>query len=127
MRKVKITLGNSLLHQRIKEIPMPHELLEQLYDDSRRLGYETEEEVEYRDRKVIYNKGLLRKIKRLRSCSYNRISFTEKQANVFNLLFIDGLTIAAAAKILNVNVNAVQDVKKIIVRKIKQIIEYDFK
>lgn len=127
MRKIKITLGNSSLQQRIKEIPMPHELLEQLYDDSRRLGYETEEEVEYRDKKEVYNLSLLKKIKRMKRKDPLRSYFTDKQIVIFNYLFIDGLTLAEAAKKLSISIGTVMDIKKAIIKKVKKNIKYEFK
>ncbi len=114
-RKTKSSFDQS----RAIEISMPQELMEQLFDSSQKLGYESPEETKYREKKDEYNKTVLRLIK-------TKIKYTEKQEMVLKLMFIDGLTLTETAKHLDIAIGTVQEIRDAIIKKIKKKISYNF-
>lgn len=114
----KSSLGNPMLQSRMNEIPMPQELMEHIFDSSTRIGYETEEEAEYRLRKEEYNRSIMKKIRKL--------DFTDRQREIFDLMYRQGLSMTETARLLGVIPTTIQEIKEAIFRKIKKGIEYDF-
>jgi RNA polymerase sigma factor (sigma-70 family) len=115
----KISIGNSILQSKIQEIPMPQELMEQIFDASKKIGYETEEEAQLRNEKEIYNKSILRQIK--------KIALTARQREIMSLLYSEGLTLTSAADRLGVKIGTIQEIRDAAIKKIKAKIKYDFK
>lgn len=102
-----------------KEILMPSELIEQIFDSHRLPWYSSDEEVELRERKEEYNKILLTKIFSLK--------FTAKQRTVLDLLFLKCMTLAEVGSILDVTPQDIMNTKNLIIKKIKKNIRYSFK
>lgn len=115
----KISMGNSMLQSKIQEIPMPQELMEQIFDASKKIGYETEEEAEFRNKKEAYNKQVLKQIR--------KVSLTDRQRQIMDLLYSDGYTLTSAAEHLGVKIGTVQEIRDAAIKKIKAKIKYDFK
>lgn len=118
MKKKKVSLGNSILQSKIQEIPMPQELMEQMFDASKRIGYETEEESDYRKQKEQYNKALIRQIK--------KVKLTDRQRQIMSLIYINGMTLTMAAAHLGVKIGTVQEIRDAAIKKIKDKITYEF-
>ncbi len=115
----KISIGNSILQSKIQEIPMPQELMEQIFDASKKIGYETEEEAQLRNEKEIYNKSVLRQIR--------KVPLTPRQKEIMQLLYSEGLTLTSAAERLGVKIGTIQEIRDAAIKKIKAKIKYDFK
>ena len=117
-KKKKISLGNSLLQSKIQEIPMPQELMEQMFDASKRIGFETEEETDYRKQKERYNKIMLKAIK--------KVKLTDRQREIIELLYTQGMTLTGAAEHLGVKIGTVQEIRDAAIAKIKAKLIYSF-
>lgn len=98
---------------------MPMELLDHIFDRKKVLNYESAEEKEIREQKEDYNADILALIEVL--------PFTERQRQVFNLMYKDGKTMTDTAKILGIGITTVQKIKEAIFKKIKKKVFYDFK
>lgn len=117
-KKKKISIGNSLLQSKIQEIPMPQELMEQMFDASKRIGFETEEETDYRKQKEQYNKSMLKLIK--------KVKLTDRQREIMELLYTQGMTLTSAAERLGVKIGTIQEIRDAAIVKIKAKIRYNF-
>ncbi len=115
-KKSRITLGGN--ESKNQEIPVPLEVMERIFDESGGIWYENEEEREYRIQKEEYNKALISKIRRL--------NFTERQKQIFLLMFKKGLTLTETARFLKEPITTIQVIKDGIVKRIKEEIDYDF-
>lgn len=104
--------------EKIMEVLMPIELIEQIFDSSKRLGYETPEEQELREKREDYNKDIYDKIA--------SVNFTEKQRIVLNYIYFKGFTLAQTAKELGVSITAVQNSKNGALKKARKRIRYHF-
>lgn len=113
----KIILYNDKNHKS-KEILMPSELIEQIFDNSRSIWKETEEERDTRLKKETYNSTILDMIFQLK--------FTEKQKTTLNLLFLKGYTLKEVGEVLGVSPQDIMNTKKLIIKKIRKNIKYDF-
>jgi len=119
IKKNKISKTNSKLQSRAREVNMPMELLDHIFDRKKVLNYESAEEKEIREQKEDYNADILALIEVL--------PFTERQRQVFNLMYKDGKTMTDTAKILGIGITTVQKIKEAIFKKIKKKVFYDFK
>lgn len=117
-KKKKVSLGNSLLQSKIQEIPMPQELMEQMFDASKRIGFETEEETDYRKQKEQYNKVMLKLIK--------KVKLTDRQRQIMELLYTHGMTLTSAAEHLGVKIGTIQEIRDAAIVKIKAKLRYNF-
>lgn len=113
----RITIGSD--QSKSKEIPIPFEVLEQIFDESGGMWYETEEEREYREQKEDYNKSIISQIK--------KINFTDRQKQIFLLMYKEGLSLTETARKLGEPITTIQTVKNDIIKKIKREIRYEFK
>jgi RNA polymerase sigma factor (sigma-70 family) len=100
------------------EVLMPIELIEQIFDVSKKLGYETQEERDYREQKEDYNNKLIQKIM--------DVNFTEKQRYVMTAIFFRNLTLGQIAKEMGVALGTVQVIKRQMLTKIRKRIKYNF-
>lgn len=98
---------------------MPIELIEQIFDSSKRIGYETPQERELRESREDYNEAIVKRILQL--------NFTDKQRMVMNYLFFKGWTMAQTAKEMGVAIGTIQKIKKDLLKKARKRVEYDFK
>ena len=114
--KDSVTVGKNWKFS--EEILMPMELIEQIFDSSKRIGYETPEEREYREQKEDYNKKIIDKLKTL--------NFTDKQRFVMDRLFYKNMTMVQIAAEMGISYQGVEHIKKAIFKKIRKNIDYDF-
>lgn len=134
-KKTRRTIKDKIQAARIKELPMPSELMEQLFDETTKIGYETEEEAEYRTKKNEYNSDIFRKIKKIILKRESRhsdsprgmLDFTEHQKKVFELMYIKDLTLSQVSAILGITSSNVRKTRQRIFGKIKKLVQYDFK
>lgn len=123
----KRVIRNAITQARFQEVPMPLELMAQIFDETSKIGYETEPEREYRQKKEDYNEIILDKIKKLiNKKRYGHNIFTDRQRQVFELMYIKGLTVTQAAKALGVSRQMTFKVKKELIVKMREAIVYDF-
>lgn len=115
----KEEMSNLTGQEKVMEVLMPIELIEQLFDGSRRIGYETTEERELRERREDYNQEIVKKIMQL--------NFTEKQRMVMDFLFFKGWTMAQTAREMGVAIGTIQKIKKALLKKASKRIQYEFK
>lgn len=133
--KKRRTVKNVLQESRNKEIPMPSELMEQLFDETTKIGYESEEELEYKNSKKEYNSEIYKKIKkvifgkrsRYKDSPYGALAFTERQKEVFELMYIKGFTLSQVATYLNITSGGVGKIRSQIFEKIKKLVAYEFR
>lgn len=118
IKRKKVSLGNSILQSKIQEIPMPQELMEQLFDSSQRIGYESNEEFDLRNQKESYNKQVLRQIR--------KVKLTDRQRQVINLIYVDGLSLTATAEHLGVKIGTAQEIRDAALKNIRAKIKYNF-
>lgn len=102
-----------------KEILMPSELIERIFDNNKLHWFSTEEETAYLEKKEAYNRVILDMI--------FKIKFTAKQRTVLDLLFIKGMTLAEVGEILGVTPQDIMNTKKLIIKKVRKNITYNFK
>lgn len=119
IKKNRVSKTNSKLQSKAREVNMPMELLDHIFDRKKVLNYESAEEKEVREQKEDYNADILATIESL--------PFTERQRQVFVLMYKDGKTMTDTAKILGIGITTVQKIKEAIFKKIKKRIIYDFK
>lgn len=119
IKKNRVSKANSKMQHKTREINMPLELIDHIFDKKKGLGYESHEEKVLREQKEDYNNDVLDKI--------GELPFTERQRQVFNLMYKDGKTMTDTAKILGLGITTVQKIKEAIFKKIKKRIVYDFK
>jgi RNA polymerase sigma factor (sigma-70 family) len=117
MNKKKLS-EKSLRQSKFKEISMGSDSIDELFDSSKRIGYETEDERDYREQKEDYNKTIMKLIKKL--------NFTDRQREIFNLMYVKNLTLTETAKKLNIKIESVNTTRKLFIKKIKNKIHYDF-
>lgn len=126
-KKKRRTIKNSISTAKFKEITMPSEIMEQIFDETAKMGYETEEETEYSDNKKIYNSEIYISIKRAMSEKrYGKQLFTDRQREIFELMYIKGLTQKETADYLGLNTSTIRTTRINIFKKIKNKISYDF-
>lgn len=116
----KKTLGNLKLQSKILEINLPQNIME-LFDETRKMGYQTEEEAEYWNKKSEYNAQILKNITEVFE---NKFSKREKE--VFSLMFKEGLTLTQTAAKLGIKPQSILKMKSRFIAKIKRKITYDF-
>lgn len=117
----------SLKQSKFKEISMGSDSIDQLFDSSHKIGFETEDEREYREKKEDYNEELIEKIKKyIFEKKFNFSNFTERQQEIFKLMFQDGLSQLEIARKLNIKRRSVGNVKEVLIKKIKSKISYNF-
>ncbi len=109
----------SLKQSKFKEIPMQADLIDEIFDSSKRMGFETEEERELREQKEDYNEILMKLIK--------KVPLTDRQKEIFTLMYVDGLKLTEVSRRLNVSPQRIDNAKNAIFQKIKEKIRYDFK
>lgn len=98
---------------------MPLELIEQIFDSSKRFGFETEEEAEYREQKEQYNKEVIKQVKKIR--------FTKKQSKILRMIFVEGKSLTEIAKMLKKTPQGILRIKKEAIAKVKKRVKYLFK
>lgn len=118
VRAGRVSSSNPMQEADKNETYMPQGLMEQVFDCSRRLGYESEEEAKIREQKEEYNKSVIEKIKTVR--------LTKRQKLVLELLYVRGLGLSEAGKELGVTPQAIFKVKKTAIETIKKHVSYDF-
>ena len=118
VKKKGASLGNPGLQAKMHEISMPQEHMERLFDSSKKLGYESEEEKDIRLQKEAYNSQILRQIK--------KVALTPRQDQVMELMYKEGLTLSETARYLGVKPQSIRLVKNSAIKKIKKHINYDF-
>lgn len=119
IRKNKVSKTNSKLQHKSREINMPLELIDHIFDRKKVLAYESPEEKQIREQKEDYNALILKQI--------SELPFTERQKQVFQLMYKEGKTMTATAKELGLGITTIQKIKEAIFKKIKKRIIYDFK
>ena len=97
---------------------MPIELIEQIFDSSRRIGYETPQERVHREQREDYNIEIMK--------SVMAVKFTDKQRVILNSIFFQGKTMAQTAIDLGVTLSTIQKVKHDILKKIRKRVKYEF-
>lgn len=115
----KIDVPNILGQEKSMEVLMPIELIEQIFDSSRRIGYETSQERVHREQKEDYNTDIIKKVM--------EVKFTDKQRVILESLFFKNKTMAQTAADLGVTLSTIQKVKSDILKKIRKKIKYEFK
>lgn len=117
----------TLKQSKFKEISMGSDSIDQLFDSSHKIGFETEEERIYREKKEDYNVIVIDLIKKyVFGKNYMSLNFTERQQEIFKLMFQDGLTLTEVSRKLKVSVVGIHKIKEILIEKIKAKISYDF-
>jgi DNA-directed RNA polymerase specialized sigma subunit len=119
IKKNKISKTDSRLHHKIKEINVPFDIMDTMFGDQTPIGHETPEERQIREQKEDYNAEIMNKI--------NLLAFTDRQREVFNLMYKEGKSMTDTAKILNLGITTIQKIKEAIFRKIKKRVRYDFR
>ncbi len=115
--RAKITLGSE--QSKVQEIPMPDEVMEKIFDESVRIWYETPEESEYRQLKEDYNKSIVKEIR--------KVKLTDRQKQIFDLMFKEGLTLTETARRLNQPITTIQMVRDTLINRIRKYVKYSFK
>ncbi len=124
--KSKITIGSD--QSKIREIPIPYQLMEQVFDESGGLWYESEAERETREKKEDYNKEIFLQIEKLVfSSNYGNNFCSEIQRKIFKLMFKEGLTLTETAKELKKPLPSIQRARNSMFKKIYEKISYSFK
>ncbi len=123
--KAKITTGSD--QSKMKEIPIPYQLMEQVFDESGGLWYESEEEKINREKKEDYNAKIFEQIEKLvYSSNFGNDFCTDIQKGIFKLMFKEGLTLTEAAKALNKPLTTIHYARDIMFKNIKEKIPYAF-
>lgn len=117
--KNNIDVPNILGQERSMEVLMPIELIEQIFDSSRRIGFETLQERTQREQKEDYNSEVIKQVM--------GVNFTDKQRVILESLFFKGKTMAQTAIDLGVTLSTIQKVKHDILKKIRKKVKYEFK
>lgn len=117
--KSNIDVPNILGQEKSMEVLMPIELIEQIFDSSRRIGFETPQERVQREHKEDYNSEIIKRVM--------DVNFTDKQRVILNSLFFQGKTMAQTALDLGVTLSTIQKVKHDILKKIRKKVKYEFK
>ncbi len=117
--KSNIDVPNILGQEKSMEVLMPIELIEQIFDSSRRIGFETSQERIQREHKEDYNSEIIKRVM--------DVNFTDKQRVILNSLFFQGKTMAQTAIDLGVTLSTIQKVKHDILKKIRKKVKYEFK
>lgn len=115
--RAKITLGSE--QSKVQEIPMPDEVMEKIFDESVGIWYETQEESEYRQLKEDYNKSIIKEIR--------KVKLTDRQKQIFDLMFREGLTLTETARKLNEPITTIQMVRDTLINRIRKYVKYSFK
>lgn len=116
-----------LRQSKFKEISMGSDSIDQIFDSSHKIGFETEEEREYREKKEDYNKEIFDSIRKyVFGKNYVSLNFTDRQKEIFKLMFEDGLTLTEVSRRLNVSPVSIHNTKGILIKKIKSKITYNF-
>lgn len=117
MQKRKL-VEKSIKQSKFKEISMGSDSIDQLFDSSKRIGFETNQERDYREQKEDYNKQVMKLIKKL--------NFTDRQREIFELMYSKGLTLTETSKKLGIRIESVNTTRKLFMNKIQKRIKYNF-
>ena len=113
-----VSKTESKTQAKIREMPMPLEVMDSLFDITKTIGYETTEEKVIREQKEAYDQTIIDRIAKL--------PLTGRQREVFELMYKKGETMTNTAKILGLGITTIQKIKEGLFKKIKKNIAYNF-
>lgn len=126
MNKNKKT-EKTLRQTKFKEISMGSDLIDEIFDSSKKMGFETEDERVYREQKEDYNRTVVEQIRKVVSgSSFGNLNFTDRQKEVFEYMFQKGLSATETGNRLGIKCESVNTIKKLIVKKVQKKIKYEF-
>jgi len=118
IKKNMVSKTESKTQAKIREMPMPLEVMDSLFDITKTIGYETTEEKVIREQKEAYDQTIIDRIAKL--------PLTGRQREVFELMYKKGETMTNTAKILGLGITTIQKIKEGLFKKIKKNIAYNF-
>ena len=118
IKKNMVLKTESKTQAKIREMPMPLEVMDSLFDITKTIGYETTEEKVIREQKEAYDQTIIDRIAKL--------PLTGRQREVFELMYKKGETMTNTAKILGLGITTIQKIKEGLFKKIKKNIAYNF-